>query len=499
MMEYRETDGVSVNAGGLPALEARLAQELALLERPAKPWVPRTSRNGSEVLDVAVIGAGLCGLTALAALSFDGIDNIRAFDRAPSGREGPWVTSARMETLRTRKELAGPALGVPSLTFRAWFEAQFGARAYEKMVLIPREAWMAYMVWYRNVLALPVSNDTELAGLVLREDGLLALDFLGQEGPARVLARRVILATGPDGLGAPRLPDVARAVPARFVRHSGDVFDVGAWRGKRVAVVGAGASAMDNAAAALEAGAARVDLFIRRTDIPRVEKFGGIASLGMTHGYIGLPDADRWAFMIEAERTQIPPPRHSVLRVSRHDNAFFHLGSPVLSLMEVGDAVEIETPKGRYPADLIIFATGFDVDFARRPEFTTLSDRVLLWRDAYQPPAGEENGALGSYPYLGPAFEFLPKRGLPAAEAEAISRIHCFAYPAVPSHGKITSGIPAVSPGAERLAQGIARSLFVEDRARHFETFMNHDAAEITGEEWRDADAQDRIKEHVNG
>jgi hypothetical protein len=83
--------------------------------------------------------------------------------------------------------------------------------------------------------------------------------------------------------------------------------------------------------------------------------------------------------------------------------------------------------------------------------------------------------------------------------AEAISRIYCFAYPAVPSHGKITSGIPAVSQGAERLAQGIARSLFVEDRARHFETFMNHDAAEITGEEWRDADAQGRIKEHANG
>lgn len=499
MMEDRKANAVSSDAVGLPALEARLAQELTLLERPAKPWVPRTSLSDSEVLDVAVIGAGLCGLAALAALSFAGIDNVRAFDRAHGGREGPWVTSARMETLRTRKELAGPALGVPSLTFRAWFEAQFGARAYEEMVLIPREAWMAYMVWYRNVLALPVSNETELAGLVLREDGLLALDFLGPEGPAKVLARRVILATGLDGLGAPRLPDVAKTVPARFVRHSGDVFDVSALRGRRVAVVGAGASAMDNAAAALEAGAARVDLFIRRTDIPRVEKFGGIASLGMTHGYIGLPEADRWVFMVEAERTQIPPPRHSVLRVSRHDNAFFHLASPVLSLTEVDDAVEIETPKGRYPADLIIFATGFDVDFARRPEFTALSDRVLLWRDAYQPPAGQSNDVLGSYPYLGPAFEFLPKPDLSAAEAETISRIHCFAYPAVPSHGKITSGIPAVSQGAERLAQGIARSLFVEDRARHFHTFMNHDAAEITGDEWRDADAQDKTKEHANG
>ncbi|MCZ7449665.1 NAD(P)/FAD-dependent oxidoreductase [Agrobacterium rhizogenes] len=499
MIEDRKTNALSDELSGLPALEAQLARELALLERPAKPWVPRMLLDRVEVLDVVVIGAGLCGLTALAALSFTGIDNIRAFDRASSGLEGPWVTSARMETLRTRKELAGPALGVPSLTFRAWFEAQFGARAYDDMELIPREMWMAYMVWYRTVLALPVSNDTALVSLVLREDGLLDLDLQGPEGRRNILARRVILATGLDGLGAPRLPDVAKTVSARFVRHSGDIFDVSALRGKRIAVVGAGASAMDNAAAALEAGAARVDLFIRRPDVPRVEKFGGIASLGMTHGYIGLPDADRWAFMVEAERTQIPPPRHSVLRVSRHTNAFFHLASPLLSLTEVGDAVEIETPKGRYPADLVIFATGFDVDFARRPEFAGLSDRVLLWRDSYQPPAEQSNDALGSYPYLGPAFEFLPKPDLPAREAETISRIHCFAYPAVPSHGKITSGIPAVSQGAERLAQGVARSLFVEDRARHFDTFMNHDAAEITGDEWRDADAQDKIKEHANG
>jgi FAD-dependent urate hydroxylase len=231
MMEDRKTDAMSVNAGGLPALEARLAQELALLERPAKPWVPRTSLNGSEVLDVAVIGAGLCGLTALAALSFAGIDNIRAFDRAPSGREGPWVTSARMETLRTRKELAGPALGVPSLTFRAWFEAQFDAHAYEEMVLIPREAWMAYMVWYRNVLALPVSNDTELAGLVLREDGLLALDFLGPEGPAKVLARRVILATVRRGcrMWRKRFPPASCAIAAMYSTWAHGAANVSRW------------------------------------------------------------------------------------------------------------------------------------------------------------------------------------------------------------------------------------------------------------------------------
>lgn len=483
---------------GLKALEERLAYELQLLERPARSWVPETNSAEDHVLDVAVIGAGLCGLTALAALLFTGMNNVRAFDKAPAGQEGPWITSARMETLRTRKELAGPALGIPSLTFRAWYEAQFGGQAFEAMQLIPREMWMEYMVWYRRVLTLPVSNDQALENLAIRHDGLLELDFGGETGSQRVLARRVILATGLDGLGAPRLPDVAATVPARFIRHSGDVFDISTLRGKRVAVVGAGASAMDNAASALEAGAASVDLFIRRQDIPRVEKFGGVAGLGMTHGFIGLPDEDRWTFMTEAERTQIPPPRHSVLRVSRHKNAFFHLGSPINALTQTNDAVEICTPKGRYTVDIIIFATGFDVNFAQRPEFTALQDRILLWRDVYQPPAHNRNEALGSYPYLGPSFEFLPKPDLSAAEAETISHIYCFAYPAVPSHGKITSGIPAVSHGAERLAEGIARSLFVEDRYRHLETFMGHDVSEIIGDEWLDAD-ENQEQETANG
>lgn len=489
MMEAPKTITTGTVSTGLEALEARLAHEMELLQYPAKSWVPPIFHNDKQVLDVAVIGGGLCGLAALAALQLAGIDNIQAFDRAPAGLEGPWITSARMETLRTRKELAGPALGIPSLTFRAWFEAQHGAAAFQAMNLIPREQWMDYLVWYRKVLALPVVNDTVLSRLDLRDDGLTALELQGPEGHYTRLARRVVLATGLDGLGAPRLPAVAGTVPARFVRHSADVFDLSALRGKPVAVVGAGASAMDNAAAALEAGASRVDIFIRRADIPRLEKFGGVSGSGIIHGFIGLPDQDRWAFMAEAERTQIPPPRHSVLRVSAHPNAYFHLSSPVEALVESGDGIEVITPRGRYPASLIIFATGFDVDFTRRPELAALKDRVLLWRDAYDAPAGQQSTSLGDYPYMGQSYEFLPKPGLPAGEAKAISDIYCFAYPAVPSHGKITSGVPAISHGAERLARGIARSLFVEDRAVHFDTFLNHDEAELHGDEWRDADA----------
>lgn len=482
----------------LTELEVRLEQDLLWLAQPVKAWVPPRVVDGVTVLDVAVIGGGLCGLVTLAALRKIGVTNCRAFDRAPQGLEGPWITYARMETLRTRKEAAGPALGLPSLTFRAWFEAQHGRQAYDDMGLIPRTMWMEYLVWYRRVLALDVANDADIAAMTFLPEGLTALDIRHNGREERILARRVVLATGLDGLGAPTLPDVADRVPSRFVRHGADMIDMQTLKGKRVAVVGAGASAMDNAAAALEAGAASVDIFARRPDIPRVDKFTGVGSQGMTQGYLGLPDADKWTYMVAGERAQIPPPRHSVLRVSRHANARFHLASPILDLEETGDTVEIVTPKGRYEADLVIFATGFSVDFCRRPEFSALDGKVRLWRDAYTPPAGWEHAGMAAMPYLGQSFEFLPKAGLEADMAEAISRVSCFAYPAVPSHGKITSGIPSISEGATRLATGLARSLFVEDRATHLDRFLAFDTPELFGDEWQDADIEQDLSK-ANG
>jgi len=48
---------------GLDALEARLNQDLAWLELPAKPWMIAKIADGQPVLDVAIIGAGMAGLT----------------------------------------------------------------------------------------------------------------------------------------------------------------------------------------------------------------------------------------------------------------------------------------------------------------------------------------------------------------------------------------------------------------------------------------------------
>ena len=239
---------VAPMTASLAAHSVRVRHDLECLELPGKPWVPRRESGGVPVVDAVIVGAGMCGLAAAASLRFLGVDNIRVLDRAPRGREGPWITYARMETLRSPKTLAGPALGIPSLTFRAWFEAQFGAEEWQRLGKIPRTQWMAYLAWYRDVLGIVVESAIGVTLLRPRDDGLIAVET---EGAGTILARHVVLASGRDGLGGTTVPTLARTLDRRLWAHSRDDIDFTALTGRRVGVVGAGASAMDNAASAL--------------------------------------------------------------------------------------------------------------------------------------------------------------------------------------------------------------------------------------------------------
>jgi len=137
-------------------------------------------------------------------------------------------------------------------------------------------------------------------------------------------------------------------------------------------------------------------------------------------------------------------------------------------------------------ADFVIFSTGFRVNFDSRPEFSALKPHLRLWRDRYEPPMGDEDDELAESPDLGPTFEFQEKS---PGVCPGLSRVHCFCYPAVLSHGAVSGDIPAISEGAQRLAQGLASLLFQEGIDAHFAAMERYAEPELLGDEWQPSDS----------
>ena len=75
---------------GLLKLEAAVARDFERLNHPPADWVPpRAGPDGPRMVDVAIVGGGMCGLAASAfALRRVGVSNLRQVDRSPEGREG---------------------------------------------------------------------------------------------------------------------------------------------------------------------------------------------------------------------------------------------------------------------------------------------------------------------------------------------------------------------------------------------------------------------------
>jgi len=473
---------MSANAQqGLAALEAQVRRDLQYLNYPPADWVPQSpGPDGKPLLDVLIVGAGMCGQTAAFALLREGVRKLRVIDRAPAGSEGPWGTFARMPTLRSPKHLTGPDLGVPSLTFRAWYEAQHGADGWQALYKIGRLEWLDYLLWVRRTLALPVESTTEL--LSLTPAGNLLRAQLRQAGREEIVyARKVVLALGRDGSGAPRWPafpgfDAAAPLARGRVFHSADDIDFGALKGLRVGVLGAGASAFDNAGTALEAGAGEVVMCVRRPVLPQINRMKWSSFIGFQHGFVALDDATRWAFLTEIFAAQIPPPHESVQRCDQHPNFSLRLGTPWLDLRPDAAGVTVLTPQGSERFDAVIVATGFDVALLERPEIAALAPSALTWGERIGAQQAVQYPEEARFPYLGEAFEMRERQ--PGAQP-ALPHLHVFNWGSTMSHGALAGDIPGLATGATRLAQGIARSLFLLDADKHYAAMMAFDEHEL--------------------
>lgn len=462
-------------------LTERVRRDLIYLNYPVpRAWTLPRCVGQREALDVLIIGGGQSGLVAAFALAQERVTNVLIVDRNPAGQEGPWNTYARMPHLRTPKDVTGPDLGIPSLTPRAWYEARFGSEAWDAIATFPRGAWHQYLTWYRETLGLKVQNETTVERITPDGD-LFAVLVAGPAGRETFHTRKIILATGLEGSSSWRIPQiVADRLPKAKFAHAAEDIDFAALRGRRVAILGAGASAFDNAGSALDAGALKVDLFVRRQHLSNVNPLYWMTFSGVLAYFYELSDLHRWRFGRHLEAAGTPPPPASIARCKRFPQFAIRLGEPWIDVEEKPEGFDVETPKTRQHFDFVICATGASQNLQLRPEFADIAGKIALWRDRFTAPAGEESETLGGYPYLGPAFEFTERS---PGSARWLRNIHNFSFSAVASMGNV-GGAPSLRFAIPRLVGGIVRDLFIDDADAYLEDFCSFRTPEPEQAQW---------------
>ena len=314
---------------------------------------------------------------------------------------------------------------------------------------------MDYLRWYRRVLNIPVENEQSVFAIQPEEQTLTI-----QLKHHQVKARKVVLATGRMGCGGYEVPHFMQGVPKRYYAHTCEEIDFEALKGKRVGILGVGASSFDAAAVALETGSHSVDLLCRRSRIPQVNKAIQIIYPGFSSGYYQLPDEARWQIFNHLYGEGAPPPFESLDRLAGYSNFQVKCKLAIASVREQGDKVVLSTSQGDLAYDYVILGTGFSVDVSKQPEISSFANQIMLWQDRPLDRTVAATVKQGRFPYLGPHFQFLEKN--PGA-APFLKDIYCFNWSATFSHALLSSDIPDISVGAARLARGIAADFFAQD------------------------------------
>jgi FAD-dependent urate hydroxylase len=466
-----------VRHDGLTLLESRVASDLARIAHPRAPWLePRTGPDGRPAHDVIIVGGGQSGLATAFGLLRSMVTNIVVLDQAPPGLEGPWRSYARMHTLRSPKDFTGPDLDIPSLTYQSWHEARFGVESWMNLEMIPKDHWADYLAWFAHVTRLPIRNEvrvTDISGT----GGLLKVQATSPAGGEVLYTRKLILATGQEGMGGWTIPEPFAALPASRCAHVAGLIDFAALKNRRVAVIGAGASAFDNAATALEAGASEVHLLCRRAAAQVIQPYRWLTFRGFLRHLGDLDDVWRWRFMHKIMTMREGFTQAAFDRCARHSAFRLHQGAPVRSARLQDSRVMLQLPASELPVDFVITATGIDIDFASKTELRHMADNIASWADRYEPPEAERDERLGRFPYLSDGYALTERE---PGRTPWLRDIHLFSIASTMSFGASGSSINAMTTAVPRVVAGITRDLFSDDVHRHWAALEAYDVAQAT-------------------
>jgi FAD-dependent urate hydroxylase len=212
-----------------------------------------TTNNASQVIytktlkgplstdcEVVVLGAGPYGLSAGMYLKSRNID-VRVFGEPMDFWANKMPKGMLLRSPREASNIAGPE---NAYTLDA-YEAASGTKP---VAPVPLETFVRYGRWFQQRLGSAI--DPRIIEEIRASNGGFCVTL--QDGES-IRSQRVVVAAGIGIFG--RKPEVFRDVPAQLVSHCYEGRQVAEFTSKRVAVIGAGQSALESAALLHEAGA----------------------------------------------------------------------------------------------------------------------------------------------------------------------------------------------------------------------------------------------------
>jgi FAD-dependent urate hydroxylase len=378
--------------------------------------------------DVAIVGSGPYALSLAAHLRARGVA-FRVF--------GPpmkfWRDMPRGIHLKSLAHATNVYVPAPGLGFSDWCRSR-GLEDYEPCTM---ESFAAYGVAVQRSFV-PELDPVEVSMVKLLRSGSFEIALETEE---RLEARRVVLATGLSHFA--HTPATLRALPRDLVSHTSEHVDYARFRGRTVAVVGAGASAIEAGALVHEAGG-RAEILVRgphavfhartarrRPLWDRIRRPGSVLGFGLKSRVLELaplafhfaPEGPRLRFVRKHLGPAAPwwiQPRvegHVPIRVQTH----------VLGAERAGDRVRLRLGGAGAGADClevdhVIAGTGYvadvdrlaylDADFRRR---LTRVERapVLSMHFESSVPGAYFVGPVAA-PCFGPLFRFVAGAGYAA-------------------------------------------------------------------------------------
>jgi cation diffusion facilitator CzcD-associated flavoprotein CzcO len=337
--------------------------------------VKTEQRSGpsDQTIEIAIIGAGPYGLSIAAHLNARDIP-FRIFGSPMS----VWATQMP-RGMRLKSEGFASSLSEP--------KSEFALRDYCRQERIPYsdvgepvslETFVAYGLAFQKRFVPNLENRRVTS---LRREGA-GFELLLEDGE-KVFARRVVVAVGITYFA--NVPAVLAGLRPELVSHSSAHGDLAGFRGRRIAVIGAGASALD-LAGLLHAAGASVDLIARAPSIrfqepPRPRSWTerlryprtGIGSgldmvfyAHLPHWFQRLPERLR----LDRVRKILGPAPGWFSKNEVVGKVSFHLGMEVAGARNEAGRVFLELTgrngqQEQVEADHVIAATGYQVDLHR--------------------------------------------------------------------------------------------------------------------------------------